>query len=143
MDTDARETPELRRWREEALPPIVKAALDEIRKDPTSSKTIHRLVNDAVKQALSNLIVLLERQPSQDDFHAFSALFVAAVNDVLPEISDYLAVVVHFGKGGGTTIGAVEKRLVKTGKPLKGLVLFLELPNATRDDRNELMIDPE
>ena len=143
MDTDAHETPELRRWREEALPPIVKAALDEIRKDPTSGTVIHRLVNDAVKQALSNLIVLLERQPSQDDFHAFSALFVAAVNDVLPEVSDYLAVVVHFGKGGGTTIGAVEKRLVKTGKPLKGLVLFLELPNATRDDRNELMIDPE
>ena len=141
MDTDAREAPEFRRWREEALPPIVKAALDEIRKDPTSSKTIHRLVNDAVKQALSNLIVLLERQPSQDDFHAFSALFVAAVNDVLPEISDYLAVVVHFGKGGGTTIGAVEKRLVKTYKPLKGLALFLDLPDAIRGDRTEFDIE--
>lgn len=143
MDADVRESPEFRRWREEALPPIVTAALNEIRKDPRSHKAIHRLVNDAVKQALSNLIVLLERQLSQDDFIAFAANFVSAVNDALPEISDYLAVVVHFPRSGETSIGAVEKRLVKTDKPLKGLAHLLELPNTARDDQNEFMIDPE
>lgn len=142
MDTNVRETPEFRRWREEALPPIVKTALNGIRKDPTSHEAIHRLVNDAVKQALSNLIVLLERQPTEENFIDFATNFVSAVNDSLPEISDYVAVVVNFPRDGSSTIGAVEKRLVKTDKPLAGLALFLDLPDAIRGDRTEFDIEP-
>lgn len=143
MEADVRETPEFRRWREEALPPIVTAAVDAIRKEPTSIKAVNRLVNDAVKQALSNLIILIERRPSQEDFIAYAACFISAVNETLPEISDYIAVVVNFPKDGRSTIGVIEKKAIKTGKSLKGAVIFLELPNVTRDDRNEFDLRSE
>jgi hypothetical protein len=62
MDKYAGESPEFRRWREEALPSIVAETIEEIRRNP-NRKTVRRFLNKAVGHALSNLIILLERQP--------------------------------------------------------------------------------